>query len=83
MDTGVDVFGGGVFVGMMGEAVAAADEEHGDGHGGSEGNAIVSGAADEGSVVAGDSLEGVEEMAGEGGVAGGGGGFLDEVPVEG
>ena len=35
LDTGVDVFGGGVFVGMMGEAVAAADEEHGDGHGGS------------------------------------------------
>lgn len=82
MDAGVDVFGRGVFVGVMGEAVAATDEEHGDGHGGSEGDAVVAGAADEGSVMAGDGLEGVEEMAGEGGVAGSGGGFLDEVPIE-
>ena len=81
MDAGVDVFGGGVFVGVMGEAVAAPDEEHGDGHRGSECDAVVAGAADEGSVVAGDGLEGVEEMAGEGGVAVGGGGFLNEVPV--
>ena len=83
LDAGFDVLGGGVFVRVMGEAVAAADEEHGDGHGGGEGDAIVTGTADEGFAKAGDGFEGIEEAGGEGGIAGGSRGFLDEVPIEG
>ena len=53
VDAGGDVFGGGVFVGVMREAVAAPDENHADGHDGGQNDAVVTGSAGDDSVVAG------------------------------
>ena len=82
VDAGGDVFGGGVFVGMMGEAVAAADEDHADGHDGGENDAVVTGAAGDDSVFSGDGCERFEELPGELGVAVGGVVALDDAPGE-
>ena len=82
VDAGGDVFGGGVFVGMMGEAVAAADEDHADGHDGSEDDAVVTGTAGDDSVFAGDGCERTEKLVGELGVAVGGVVALDDAPAE-
>ena len=82
VDTGGDVFGRGIFIGVMGKAVAAADENHGDGHHGGEDDAIVTGSTWDDSFVASDGGERTEELVSEAGFAVGGVVALDNVPSE-
>lgn len=80
VDASGDVFGGGVFVGMMREAVAATDENHADGHDGGEDDTVVTSSTGEEAIVSGDGCEGVEELIGEFGFAGSGVVALDDLP---
>ena len=72
VDAGGNVFGGGELVGVMGEAVATADEDHGDGHDGGEGDAVVSRSAGDDAVLASDGGERIAKLVGELGIAVGG-----------
>ena len=72
-----DGFGGGVFVGAVGDAVAAGDEDHGDGGDGGDEASVVVGTGDHFFVGNGlgvaDGFEGGEDV----GVGGGGGVGVD------
>jgi hypothetical protein len=61
-----------VFVGVVGEAVGGAEEEHGGGDGGGEDHGVVAGAGEDGLGVVAGSLGGLVELEGEGAVHGDG-----------
>lgn len=82
VEGGGEVCGAGVFVGVVAEAFAAADKEHGDGGEGGHGDGVVAGSAGEEGGLALGFLEGGLEGTGESGVAGDGGLAHEVVPGE-